>query len=908
MATPIKSHIHGFLHSDNGLRDYQKEAKQKIYKAWDEVNNVMFQMPTGTGKTVLFASIINDLFMQHELKGVRQIKILIVAHRDELISQISAHVSKRGLKHGIIQGGTKKNYTLPIQVGSIYTVSHSKREHEIRALDFDYIIIDEAHHATAELYRKLWNYFPESKKLGVTATPCRLDGTSFTDLFQKLILSWSVKKFMAENWLSPYQYYSVAPTAEEKAALASITKFTAGDYDPTELERRFDNMHIRARLYQAYEQYAKGKKGIIYAIKIKHSKNICSDYIAHGVRAVSIDSKMPVTERRRIVDDFKKGEIDVIVNVDIFSEGFDCPDIEFIQLARPTQSLTKYLQQVGRGLRITANKSHCIILDNVGMYERFGFPDTDRKWLYHFNGKSKVEKEQKEGTNNDTRVYTEQDMSEGLEKLELLQDNVRYMQLEDNKPVQEQSPLDFEMPQIDEIGLKAFLQSLNYCVENHAFYCTDGNIYDYHITNDNRIQIFKLVVDTRIITALWNAAIKYCHDSYKKEVTVDDLGVVRVLFMSFIEEYWDGSKHKQVVAVLSKKNGDDYEKLLMDDIDHDDLAALIQKYAVKRKTELDNEIRGFVLLKYREFFSILINCRANGCTVGNFSTISKSSPLGKILLKDLSLEKTRIVYFSDDEIWIVYEDNEGYDVLDKFTRDGRPLGEDLQRSIENETNYQKMFWKQGAADWNNEKYRKQFKNLAPYLYKAHTKTDFSFDLEKGPELVDSTSTIHINEPILPADRIEIGSNHLYAIKTDKGYEVRRKDNQPKWNKKLQIKLNSEAISSRANYYFFIVDFELFALSSESFPYLWKAEESLRSNDIFIVYRPDGKCDYFNQVEKLGLVKCVHYSECNSYQRLYINKNTFLLVGPELEFKKKIQNKFHSNDEYYHDGKPVKIDL
>ena len=131
--------------------------------------------------------------------------------------------------------------------------------------------------------------------------------------------------------------------------------------------------------------------GVLAHFNIAHANHICQEYEHAGYKAVSIDSKTPAAERKELVDKFKKSEIDIIVNVDIFSEGFDCPDIEFIQLARPTRSLVKYLQQVGRGLRPTENKQNCVILDNVGMYSRFGLPDARRYWNHHFVGHDVVE-------------------------------------------------------------------------------------------------------------------------------------------------------------------------------------------------------------------------------------------------------------------------------------------------------------------------------------------------------------------------------------------------------------------------------------------------------------------------------------------------------------------------------------
>lgn len=151
-------------------------------------------------------------------------------------------------------------------------------------------------------------------------------------------------------------------------------------------------------------------------------RHICQEYQDAGFKAVSIDSKTPAKERKDLVNKFKNKEIDIIVNVDVFSEGFDCPDIEFIQLARPTRSLVKFLQQVGRGLRPTKNKENCVILDNVGMYANFGLPDEHRHWNSYFVGKNVVESPIRT-TKKSNSGHKVVDMSEGTEDMELIQDS-----------------------------------------------------------------------------------------------------------------------------------------------------------------------------------------------------------------------------------------------------------------------------------------------------------------------------------------------------------------------------------------------------------------------------------------------------------------------------------------------------
>ena len=375
---------------DRTLRSYQQEAKEKIFSTWDECNNVMFQMPTGTGKTRLFTSIISDIKAWGILHS-KDAKILIIAHRIELIEQISENLAKYSIAHGIVAGGKERDLSLPVQVASIQTITHHTNESAARELKVNFIIIDEAHHSIANSYRKLWKMFPSAKVLGVTATPWRMNNRGFSEMYDRLILSKPIKEFIGEGWLAPYDYYSIKETSILNTEINNINQFDIeGDYKTAALETVVDTSRIRAQLLDSYLKYAKGKKGIIYSISRKHSDHICNEFKQAGINIVRIDSLTPRDERRLYVKRFRSGLIDIIVNVDIFSEGFDCPDIEFIQLARPTKSLVKYIQQVGRGLRPTTNKSRCLILDNVGLHLAFGLPDADQDWEKYFEGEAQA--------------------------------------------------------------------------------------------------------------------------------------------------------------------------------------------------------------------------------------------------------------------------------------------------------------------------------------------------------------------------------------------------------------------------------------------------------------------------------------------------------------------------------------
>lgn len=413
-----------FCQKDITLRDYQQLAKEKIFGRWNCVNNILYQMPTGTGKTRLFTSIIRDI----NVWGLRHninYRILIIAHRSELIEQSSRSLNKYRIKHGVLAGAMKdkRDLTQAIQVASIQTITHPSNRCLIEELKFDFIIIDEAHHAVANSYLKLWDFCPDSKKLGVTATPWRMNNSGFAKIFDAYIPSMSIKEFIQKGWLAAYQYYSIPNNSEIIRSIESIREFDIeGDYKSSALVEMFDTSKIRAQLYDSYKKNALGKKGIIYSISRKHSEHICAQYRSHDVKIENIDSKTPAKQRENIIKAFKDGNIDIIVNVDIFSEGFDCPDIEFIQLARPTKSLVKYIQQVGRGLRKNGDK-RCIILDNVGMYSRFGLPDEERDWESFFYGNEKNSSlEHIHSYNIDcTRECSEIDLSEGDETMILIQ-------------------------------------------------------------------------------------------------------------------------------------------------------------------------------------------------------------------------------------------------------------------------------------------------------------------------------------------------------------------------------------------------------------------------------------------------------------------------------------------------------
>ena len=620
------------------LFDYQEDMKERIEKALRLHRSVMAQMPTGTGKTVLLASVVESFLREHS-----NCNVWIVAHRRELVSQIretiqrvffesprpslakegdfsnhpvplskegnfsKTHPSSLTLKGGSTSfpkplspqgtgdvtapprrseplrskdGGPSKVSPDCLSAGALKGVSKvspdclygvnrlaekeddtsfnliekpldsslfTLRSSLIKAVSIQWlskhydeieeepgmIVIDEAHHALAKTYKEMWERFPNAKFLGLTATPCRLNGKGFTDLFDVLVQSWSVPEFISKGRLATYDFVSIKSDGVTQRLIDSLQKRGAdGDYQNKEMDMLLNKKPSIERLYRSLEEFGKDRKGIVYAINISHANAIAEFYREHGIAAVAIDSKTPSSLRKELIERFKASSntsqyfskthpssltlkggstafpkplspqgtgdvtalrcseplrskvggpskvspdcagwdrlgmsgaskvspdclcgvnrlgdglgdrlgatclraadgvgdrlgatclrpadgaapIQVLVNVDIFSEGFDCPDVEFVQLARPTLSLAKYLQMVGRGLRVAKGKKNCLIIDNVGLYRVFGLPSQVWNWNAMFEGKLKVGK--KKETPKDREFFLMNEKQDGIQ-------------------------------------------------------------------------------------------------------------------------------------------------------------------------------------------------------------------------------------------------------------------------------------------------------------------------------------------------------------------------------------------------------------------------------------------------------------------------------------------------------------
>ncbi len=351
------------------LRDYQSASVNDIISAIAAKKNTVIQLPTGTGKTTVIAEVIRLWRSQHSQNQ----RALIVVHRIELVEQIIDRFKEFGIIAGKIKAGEPVNENYQIQVGLIQSLRSQTR----RPASLGLIIVDEAHHINASSYSDLISYYEKYNPtvIGVTATPSRLDGKPLGSVFAQLLEYGQITDFITNGFLSSMKHFATG-----FPDLKYIKVKSTGDYDEKQLQAAMSNELIMANLIQGYEMHAQNKKMIVFAVNTEHANTIANRYCVAGYNAIAVDYKTATEVRKKIIDDFKNGQIQILVNVNLFTEGFDCPDVEVVQLARPTKSLNLYLQMIGRGMRIFPGKEHGIILDNAKLWEEHGLATRERKW------------------------------------------------------------------------------------------------------------------------------------------------------------------------------------------------------------------------------------------------------------------------------------------------------------------------------------------------------------------------------------------------------------------------------------------------------------------------------------------------------------------------------------------------
>lgn len=349
------------------LRPYQQELVDLCLTELRKGNRKpLLVLPTGGGKT----AIASELVRRSHAKGRSSI---FICHRQELIKQTDKTYRKNGIEPAIIMGGVNPNYDNPMQVASVNTL--------VRRLDLykepDIVFWDECHHIASSTWATIADRYKSAVHIGLTATPCRLDGKPLNTAFDCMCEVINTKQLINAGYLSQFLYYapSVINTDE-------LTMSSNGDYTKESLANASFSAKIVGDNIAQYSKLAYGKRNIVFAINRMHGQDITRRYNEAGIKAEFLDGETNKSKRQKVLEQFSDGEVKVLVNCELFGEGFDLPAVEVVSLLRPTASTSLYLQQVGRGLRPCPEigKTKAIILDHVNNWQKHGMPDDEREW------------------------------------------------------------------------------------------------------------------------------------------------------------------------------------------------------------------------------------------------------------------------------------------------------------------------------------------------------------------------------------------------------------------------------------------------------------------------------------------------------------------------------------------------
>jgi DNA repair protein RadD len=330
--------------------------------------SIIIVAPTGAGKTVIAAKIANDA----EARGKR---VLFLVHRRELVIQSSAKLHATGLDHGIVAAGFPTRPGEPIQVASIQTLhARSIRSSAMKLPDADLILVDEAHHATAQTWKRILQAYPAAIVIGLSATPCRGDGRGLGGIFKSMVECPSVPELIAGGFLVPTKVY--APSSPDLTGV----RIRHGDYNETQLAERMDRAQLVGDVVTHWHRLAAGRRTVVFATSVAHAVHLRDQFGRSGVAAAHVDGSTPAAERDGILGRLATGTLEVVVNCGVLTEGFDLPAIGCLVLARPTKSLVLYRQILGRGLRPSPGKDHVLVLDHAGATFEHGLIEEPIEW------------------------------------------------------------------------------------------------------------------------------------------------------------------------------------------------------------------------------------------------------------------------------------------------------------------------------------------------------------------------------------------------------------------------------------------------------------------------------------------------------------------------------------------------
>lgn len=339
------------------LRPYQEEARQAVEKQWEDgIDKTLLVLPTGCGKTIVFAKITEDCVRSGE-------RVLILAHRSELLEQAADKIEKStGLKSSVEKAEEScLGSWYRITVGSVQTLMREKRLNQFSPDYFDVIIIDEAHHCISDSYRRILDYFNEAKVLGVTATPDRGDMKNLGQVFESLAYEYTMPQAIREGYLSPIKAMTIPLKMDLSGVLVQSGDFKAGDLGTA----------LEPYLYQIADEMAKycsNRKTVVFLPLVKTSQKFRDILNEKGFKAAEVNGES--RDRAEILEDFEKGKYNVLCNSMLLTEGWDCPSVDCIAVLRPTKVRGLYCQMVGRGTRLSPGKDHLLLLDFLWHTER----------------------------------------------------------------------------------------------------------------------------------------------------------------------------------------------------------------------------------------------------------------------------------------------------------------------------------------------------------------------------------------------------------------------------------------------------------------------------------------------------------------------------------------------------------
>jgi superfamily II DNA or RNA helicase len=364
------------------LRDYQTKL---VNDARDQIlagkRRILLQLPCGGGKTACAGYILRETIKNG-------FNALMMAHRAELVSQISRTMTQFGVRHGIVQAGVKMDVRQPMQVASVLTLRNRLDTVPIPKV----VVIDESQHLPSKSWREVADYYYERGAiiLGLSASPVRLSGESLADCFDVMVKGPSVRDLIEIGALCKYRYY--APTSQIDMSSVSVER---GDYVRSELELATNKSHITGDAIGHYQRLLPGKRAIAFCVSVAHAQAVAEQFTAQGIPALAVDGQTPKDERAEAMERFKRGEILVLTNCDLYGEGVDVPAVEGVILLRPTMSLSLHIQQTGRALRPDNDNPSkvAIILDHASNVYKHGLPDDDHDWTLEPKEKRKRKSE-----------------------------------------------------------------------------------------------------------------------------------------------------------------------------------------------------------------------------------------------------------------------------------------------------------------------------------------------------------------------------------------------------------------------------------------------------------------------------------------------------------------------------------